>query len=216
MSALTRTYRQWDTYIRAFGMGTNHPYDICPVGSRNPYTYSVYLFPESYNAKSFAQGAPYEMRDAKGNRILLERDGARNLRTLVSPSEHTINLRYDGQNRITEATDDAGHKVTYFYDSAGRLVSVIDAQGQLTRFTYDLDMMLTVEDGQGRVLVRNDYEGGRVSRQALADGSAYRYAYSVNPDNQVVKTVVTAPGGAETVLTFDHGRLIDKKPHRGL
>lgn len=168
----------------------------------------MYLFPEAYNAKAFAQGAPYEMRDAKGNRILLERDGARNLSALVSPGGHTINLRYDGQNRITEATDDAGHKVTY--DSTGRLVSVIDAQGQLTRFTYDHDMMLTLEDGRGRVLLRNDYEGGRVSQQVVADGSIFRYAYRVNGSDQVVETIVTAPGGAETVLTFDHGRLVDK------
>src|SRR2546427_490826 len=37
--ALTRTYRQWDNHSRAFGMGANHPYDICPLGSRNPYTF---------------------------------------------------------------------------------------------------------------------------------------------------------------------------------
>src|SRR5690348_3941170 len=37
--ALTRTYRTWDNNKRAFGGGTNHPYDICPTGTRFPYTY---------------------------------------------------------------------------------------------------------------------------------------------------------------------------------
>ena len=37
--SLTRTYRVWDFYPRAFGVGTNHPYDICPTGTRFPYTY---------------------------------------------------------------------------------------------------------------------------------------------------------------------------------
>ena len=36
---LTRTYRPWSDYVRAFGVGTNHPYDICPTGTRFPYTY---------------------------------------------------------------------------------------------------------------------------------------------------------------------------------
>jgi hypothetical protein len=34
--ALTRTYRPWDSQNRAFGPGTNHPYDICPTGTRFP------------------------------------------------------------------------------------------------------------------------------------------------------------------------------------
>lgn len=36
---LTRTYRPWFLFTRAFGMGANHPYDICPTGTRFPYTY---------------------------------------------------------------------------------------------------------------------------------------------------------------------------------
>ena len=37
---LTRTYRPWDPQNRAFGVGTNHPYDICPTMTRFPYTYA--------------------------------------------------------------------------------------------------------------------------------------------------------------------------------
>src|SRR5208337_586505 len=36
---LTRTYQPWDSQSRAFGFGTNHPYDICPTMTRFPYTY---------------------------------------------------------------------------------------------------------------------------------------------------------------------------------
>src|SRR5262245_27609581 len=32
----TRCFRMWDTESRAFGIGWNHPYDILPVGTRNP------------------------------------------------------------------------------------------------------------------------------------------------------------------------------------
>jgi YD repeat-containing protein len=37
--SLTRTYIVWDYHSRAFGVGGNHPYDIAPTGTRNPYTY---------------------------------------------------------------------------------------------------------------------------------------------------------------------------------
>lgn len=37
--SLTRTYRVWDEFSRAFGVGGNHAYDICPTGTRFPYTY---------------------------------------------------------------------------------------------------------------------------------------------------------------------------------
>ena len=38
-----------------------------------------YLFPEAYLAKSYAQGAAFEIKDGKGNRIQLKRDNVRNL-----------------------------------------------------------------------------------------------------------------------------------------
>jgi hypothetical protein len=37
--SLARTYSVWDDYSRAFGVGGNHPYDICPNGTSFPYTY---------------------------------------------------------------------------------------------------------------------------------------------------------------------------------
>ena len=37
--SLTRTYITWGYQRMAFGVATNLPYDICPTGSRFPYTY---------------------------------------------------------------------------------------------------------------------------------------------------------------------------------
>ena len=37
--ALTRGYRTQDRHSRAFGNGSNHPYDIFPYGDQFPYTY---------------------------------------------------------------------------------------------------------------------------------------------------------------------------------
>jgi hypothetical protein len=44
-----------------------------------------FLFPEAYHAKNYAQGAAFEIRDAKGHRLTLRRDNQRKLEQVVSP-----------------------------------------------------------------------------------------------------------------------------------
>lgn len=258
--SLTRTYRPWDSQVRAFGPGTNHPYDICPTGTRFPYTYMDlnledgrqihfsriskgtgyadavfrhsdtssefygariawngdgwtlnfrdgrrFLFPEAYNGKTFAQGAPYDMQEADGHHIQLKRDKKRNLQELISPSGHTISFKYDQADRIMEAADDAGNVRKYSYDSSGYLATVSDASHPLYRFeyklyhypTYDWYLMTAVIDGRGRVLLQNIYkdsDGGMISEQRLSNGDVYRYRY-VLVKNVVVETVVDDPSG---------------------
>ncbi len=249
---LTRTYRVWDTHSRALGVGANHPYDICPTGTRNPYTYMDlnledgraihfdriskgtgyadavfghyatlsefyraqvawngegwtldfrdgrrFLFPEAYYAKNYAQGAPIEMRDARGNRIQLKRDKVRNLQALISPSGHKIMFKYDGSDRIIEAGDDAGDVRRYSYDPSGHVETVGDGSKLLYRFEYDPFLhergydpylMTTIMDGDGRVLLRNLYkDNSRVSEQRLANGDVYRYDYLFDKQHNVWK-----------------------------
>ena len=261
--SLTRTYRGWDfdSRARAFGAGANHPYDICPTGTRFPYTYMDlnledgrqihfrriskgtgyadavfrhdgtssefygaqiawngngwtldfrdgrrFLFPEAYHSKTFAQGAPFEMRDADGHRIQLKRDKQRKLERLVSPSGHTITFKYDEADRIIEATDDAGNVRKYSYDSTDHLENVADASHLLYRFEYapllhlggyDPYLMTAVIDERGKVLLRNIYndsDGGRVSEQRMADGEVYRYKY-IFLKHDIVETIVNGPTG---------------------
>jgi YD repeat-containing protein len=258
--SLTRTYRPWDSQSRAFGPGTNHPYDICPTGTRFPYTYMDlnledgrqihfpriskgtgyadavfrhdgtssefygaqigwngdgwtldfrdgrrFLFPEAYHGKTFAQGAPFEMKDGDGHRTQLKRDKKRNLEQLISPSGHTIIFKYDEANRIIEATDDSGSVRKYSYDSSGYSSTVSDASRLLYRFkyklfhyaTYDWYLMTAVMDGGGRVLLENTYkdgDGGMISEQRLSNGDVYRYGYLLVKD-VVVETIVDGPTG---------------------
>ena len=269
--SLTRTYRAWSPYSRAFGKGANHPYDICPTGTRFPYTYMdlnleddrtihfrrissgtgyadavfghdetssefygakiewngngwtldfrdgrQFLFPEAYNAKNFAQGAPIGMRDGNGNRVQLKRDQRRNLTQIISPSGRTIAFKYDGDDRITEARDDAGNVRKYSYDSTGHLETVADATHVLYRFEYapllhspgfDPYLMTAIVDGDGKVLLQDFYEDrGQVSKQKLANGDIYTYEYRFVKD-EVAETIVNTPWG-KTKLLFQHGRFL--------
>jgi YD repeat-containing protein len=268
--SLTRTYAVWDEYGRAFGVGGNHPYDICPTGTRFPYTYmnlnledgrQIYLpriskgtryedavfrngnagsefydariawngngwtltfrdgrqfvFPEAYQAKNYAQGAPLEMRDEHGNRVQLKRDKVRNLQQLISPSNHTITFKYDGLDRIIEAEDKAGHIRRYSYNPSGHLETVSDEAHVLYRFEYepllhahgyDPYLMTTVSDGNGRVLLKNVYgDSSRVSEQRLANGDVYRYDYLFDTRHNVIQTTVTLPSGEVRPFFFFHG-----------
>lgn len=269
--SLTRTYAVWDPTKKAFGVGANHPYDICPTGTRLPYTFMdlnledgrqihlpriskgtgyadavfrhsatasefygaqvawngngwtldfldhrQFLFPEAYYSKSFAQGAPFEMRDGEGHRIMFKRDSKRNLEQLISQSGHIIKFKYDGQDRIIEAEDSSGNIRRYSYNSSGHLETVSDASQVLYRFEYepllnaagfDPYLMTVIRDGNGRVLLRNVYkDGSRISEQRLADGSTYKYEYLL-VKNDVVATFVTLPSGEVRRLFFQNGIL---------
>lgn len=259
--SLTRTYAgDFDNRARAFGAGANHPYDICPLGTRFPYTYMDlmledfrpihfsrisrgtgyadavfrhdatssefygaqiawngdgwtlsfsdgrrYLFPEAYNSKTFAQGAPVEMQAADDRRIQLKRDKQRKLEQLISPSGHTITFKYDGAGRTIEATDDAGNVRKYSYDSSDHLETVRDASHLLYRFEYTLFhfagydpyLMTAVVDAKGKVLLQNIYkdtDAGRISEQRLANGDVYRYEY-IFVKREIVETIVDGPSG---------------------
>jgi YD repeat-containing protein len=272
--SLTRTYRTWELPSRSFGAGTNHPYDICPTGTRFPYTYMDlnledgtqirfnriskgtgyadavfrhaetssefygaqiawngdgwtltfhdrrrFMFPEAYYAKSYAQGAPSEMQEAGGQRILLKRDKQRNLEQLTSPSGRTITFKYDGSARIIEATDNAGTVRKYTYDTSGHLESVADELHVMFRFEYarhlhvqgyDVDLMTAVADGSGRVLLKNIYDDrGRISSQELGNGDIYRYDYLYG-NKDIVETTVEGPN-LRRKLFFQNGVLTKQR-----
>jgi YD repeat-containing protein len=172
------------------------------------------LFPEAYYAKTFAQGAPFEMQDGEGHRIQFKRDEQRRLRQLTAPSGYTITFKYDEADRIVEAIDDAGNLRKYSYDLTGHLKSVSDASNLIYRFEYapllhlagyDPYLMTAIFDRRGLLLrnIYNDSDGGRVSEQRLANGDVYRYAY-VFVKEEIVETIVDGPTGRRKFF-FKHG-----------
>lgn len=236
---LTRTYASNDwisqNNLHAFGWNTNHPYDIAPLGTRNPYTFQyialedsnlIYFdrisrgtgyadavfqhsetstkyykavtrwngngwttkladgseirFPESYNAKNLAQGAPMEMRDTNGNVLQLKRDPQRNLMEIQTPHGHWIKFQHDDRTRIVRVDDDSGNWTTYLYNSDGMLADVAFSSGTHRHYSYDKRLMISITDEKGNVLVRNWYDKAAVVRQEFSDGRAisYRYRYA--------------------------------------
>jgi len=246
---LTRSYSTNDWLprnpVHAFGRNANHPYDIAPLGTRNPYTYqmivledgdflyfyriskgtgyadsvfqhtetstrfykatthwngdgwttrladgSEILFPESYNAQNLAQGAPYEIRDAQGNRLELHRDSQRNLEEIKTPHGHWIRFSYDYLSRIKRAEDDAGHWAQYEYNADGMLESVVLSSGRERHYEYEgTSLMSLVTDEKGHVLIRNWYNARTLQRQQFGNGAVYAYSYDWAPDEYCPRRV---------------------------
>jgi RHS repeat-associated protein len=263
--SVTRTYRPRDTVSRAFGIGTNHLYDIFTIGDIFPYTYQDLILPdggrihfqrispgtgftdavyehtssptefqgavisyvggrwrllmkngvEMYFAECTActsarAAALLEYRDRWGNQLTLLRDSNSNLTRVASPDGRTIDFTYDTSNRITEAHDNAGRAVTYQYDASGRLWKVTNPEAGVEEYGYDTShRMTTVKKPNGVVMVTNVYDtNGRVTRQTLADGGIYQFAYTLDGSGRVTQTDITDPRGNVRRLTFNAGGFV--------
>jgi YD repeat-containing protein len=256
----TRAYNSDDwfhpNHVHAFGRNTNHPYDIAPVGARNPYSWqaialedgnfvymdrisdgasyadavfrhtetssrfynaitywngdgwttrladgSMILFPESYRATKIADGAAYEIDDASGNKLLLQRDPQHNLQSIRTPHGHTISLVCDDQGRIIRARDDAGSQVSYEYGLGSTLVAVRASSGKERYYEYEDQRITAVRDEHQRLLLQNTYDQGKLVVQQFANGQIYRYAYRWSADGTYVENaVITFPDGSEQIV----------------
>src|SRR5437868_4128733 len=255
---LTRAYnsQDWDD-VRAFGLKSNHPYDIAPSGSRWPYTYltlnledsdfiyfkrisegtgyadAVFMhtetstpfykatiawngngwtlrrsdgseihFPESYNAKTRAEGAPFDLVDPAGNKLQLNRDRRRNLKEIRTPHGRWMHFELDNQARIVKAEDGGGNFAQYGYNQAGLLTDVKSSSGAARHYVYDGSFMSDVLDEHGRLLVHNLYQGRVLIGQEFANGDLYGYRYTWSPNGYYADTVVvTLPDQSEKVIS---------------
>src|SRR5208337_3244768 len=111
-----------------------------------------------------------------------------------------IKMSHDAGNRITQVTDNLGRSVRYTYDvdsgvtcnaqskALGLLCAVTNANGAVTKYFYDSGNRMTrIIDPRGNAATTNTYDPAseRVSMQTLADGSTYRFAYTLNGKGQV-------------------------------
>ena len=188
---LTRTYRVWDDHKRAFGVGTNHPYDICPTGTRYPYTYMnlnleddrpVY-FPRISKGTGYADAVFghyatlsefYQAQIAwNGNGWTLDfRDG----RKFVFPEAY-YSKSY-AQGAPTEMQDAAGNRIQLKRDKVRNLEELISPSGHKITFKYDgADRILEAGDNEGHVRRYTYNSSGHLETVADASQLLYRFEY---------------------------------------
>lgn len=181
------------------------------------------IFPEAYYARTARQGAPLEIDDPAGHRIVLRRDTARDLRTIVSAAG-VITLDYNGSAQVAQTSDNLGESCTYTYEGTGHLETVSCHGQRRYRFTYErlLDApgvdsfaMTGIYDRAGKQIVHLAYDrSGKLTTETLPDGKSFQFEYSYVNDDGLTRqtTTVTFPNRRTKTFIFKPGASLLASP----
>lgn len=227
--ALTRTYFAWEPHSRAFGVGTNHPYDICLTGTRFPYTYqdlnledgSVVYMPRVSKGTGYADAVfRHEQSSSEfyvamtawnGNGWTMTfRDG----RKIYFPEAYYA--KNFAQGAATEMVDAQGHRIQLKRDKVRNLQELISPGGHTITFKYDTqDRIVEARDDAGHLRSYSYGDGGHVD--AVTDGShvLYRFEYQrimTGADNDPWLLTAVLDGDWNVLVRnkFFNGRVIEQ------
>jgi YD repeat-containing protein len=189
--SLTRSYYAWDPYSHAFGVGTNHPYDICPTGTRFPYTYQELNLEDGYKVymPRVSKGTGYADAVFRHSNTSSEFYGAmtawngngwtmtfHDRRKIYFPEAYFA--KNFAQGAATEMVDAEGHRVQLKRSKERNLEELISPSGHAIHFRYDAsDRIVEAWDDAGHVRNYTYGQGGHVD--TVGDGShiLYRLEY---------------------------------------
>jgi YD repeat-containing protein len=188
---LTRTYFSWEPASYAFGVGANHPYDICPTGTRFPYTYQELNLEDGYRVymPRISKGTGFAdavfRHDASSSEFygamtawngngwtMTFRDG----RKIYFPEAYYA--KNFAQGAATEIVDAQGHRIQLKRDKTRNLQQLISPGGHTISFQYDSsDRIVEARDDAGHIRRYSYDQGGHV--ETVTDGSRilYRFEY---------------------------------------
>jgi len=215
--ALTRSYRIWDSLLRAFGTGTNHPYDTFPVGSRQPYTFMELIFADSsrlhYDRISQGTGyadAVYE-HTATSTRFLRSRiqwnGNGWDLR-LRDGTAYSFPEAYAAKKSADAALigirDAEGHAMRFERDQRRNLRRLTSPGGRSLSFDYDAgDRIARLVDDRGRQMRYTYDAGGRLATVTDSTGRIIRHRY----DGLYMVSAHEEPGGELFHVDYMDGRV---------
>lgn len=189
--SLTRTYIAWENRSRAFGVGGNHPYDICPTGTRNPYTYmELNLEGDRWiHLRRISKGVGYAGAVFRHEETASEFYGAQ---VAWNGNGWTLSFR-DGrkfyfpeayyaknlaQGAATEMRDAEGHRIQLRRNKVRNLEQLISPGGHSIAFKYDFaDRIIEAHDDAGHIRKYSYDDRGHVD--TVSDGAhlLYRFEY---------------------------------------
>jgi YD repeat-containing protein len=146
-------------------------------------------------------------RNAQGQVLKFDRDGGRKLRQLTTPNNSWLHLTYSEAGMITQIDDSTGRSVRYGYDDDKQLISVTYPSGEVFHYEYDDAQNLLVfsvaidAKSAPKVILRNEYTNGRLTRQTLADGTVYAYSYNPVTEDSITEAKVSTSDG--TIFNLD-------------
>jgi RHS repeat-associated protein len=165
--ALTRTYRQNDSRMRAFGVGTSHEYEMFLVGATNPWTYVELILADGARLRYDRISAGSSFADAVFEHITTPgRFYKSTIRYAFGPSvgwdlrlrDGTVFSFPDSEGASTprraalvRIRDRNGNDVVLTRDANWNLTQITSKHGRWIRLTYDtLNRITRAEDNIGR------------------------------------------------------------------
>lgn len=219
---LTRTYRPWDTAVRAFGIGTSHPYDVTEYGSRFPYTYTEIVLEDSdtvhFDRISKGTGyadAVYEhtatASEFYGARIVWNGNGwtvsLRDGHVLLLPDAY--NSKTQIQAAVVEMRNGRGERIKFDREPVTRnLRRLTSPSGHAITFAYNGNgQVSSVTDESGN---RADYyynSEKRLYAVSRSDGHAYRFAY----DHDMMTTISDEKGSVLLQIGYNEYKRVEQE-----
>lgn len=189
---LTRTYIIWDYHSRAFGLGANHPYDICPTGTRFPYTFMDLNLEDFYQVHMprISKGTGYAdavfrhsdtASEFYGAQIAWNGDGwtmtFRDGRKIYFPEAY-YSKSY-AQGAPTAIVDAQGHRIELKRSKVRNLEELVSPSGYKIAFKYDSADRITEARDDLNNLRKYSYDrGGHVETVSDATHVLYRFEYA--------------------------------------
>ena len=190
--SLTRTYVVWDYHSRAFGIGGNHPYDICPTGTRNPYTYMDLNLEgdQRIHLQRISKGTGFADAVFRHDETSSEFYG---MQIAWNGNGWTLNFRGGGrflfpeayfaknyaQGAATEMADAEGHRIQLKRSPVRNLEELISPSGHTITFKYDpADRIVEADDSQGHVRKYSYDSKGHLETVSAQTGVLYRFEYA--------------------------------------
>jgi YD repeat-containing protein len=189
--SLTRTYFAWNPDSRAFGIGMNHPYDICPTGTRFPYTYMNLNLEDGYEVymPRVSRGTGYADAVFRHDRSSSEFYGAmiawngngwtmtfRDGRSIYFPEAYYA--KNFAQGAPTEMVDEQGHRIQLKRNKVRNLEELVSPGGHAITFQYDSsDRIVEAHDDAGHM--RRYFYNQNDHLDNVTDGTRvlYRFEY---------------------------------------
>ena len=192
---LTRTYnsRDWlaPNPVHAFGRNSNHPYDIAPMGTRNPYTYQVIgledgdlLYFDRISKGSGYEDAVYQHTETATRfyKAITRWNGSGWTTQFSDGSEIRFPESYSAKNMAQgapiEMRNAQGDRLELLRDPQRNLKEIRTPHGHWIRFTYDnLDRITRADDDAGN-WARYEYNAdGMLTSAVLSSAKERHYQY---------------------------------------
>jgi len=195
---LTRSYNSGDylaaNRVHAFGKNANHPFDIAPVGTRNPYTYQVLVledgdflyFPRVSAGTGYSDAVYQQTETSTGFYRAVTAwngDGWTTWRTdgtaIAFPEAY--NSKNAAQGAAIEMRDANGNLLELIRDAERNLQEIRTPHNHSIKFKYDDQSRIThAEDDQGHSVDYRYDANGMLTDAASSTGHARHYLYEAD------------------------------------